>query len=307
MTKILKKDRAAKSPHPAEEGFSLISNEKLLAIYGAMVKCRMLEQRAATLFQAGKLKSDLSSSLKREGTAAAVSVNLLAEDLLCIAPGDWFPAFVKGMPLEGVFRALSNQPNADLTASLLERNVSATTDNALQTEMVRKRASQALAEKKNAIVVVFVARGADALEPWRETMKVAAAKKLPILFVQHVDEELDSTKAGNKYPDALVHGVAAIDVDALDAVAVYRVAYEGVVRARQARGASLLRCAVHLNVPGKKTLDGQGEGGGATISDPLIAMESYLRSKAIDSEVGNRQIVESFSRDLDVATRFLDR
>jgi TPP-dependent pyruvate/acetoin dehydrogenase alpha subunit len=272
----------------------------------------MLEQRAATLFQAGKLKSDLSACLKREGTAAAVSVNLLGEDLLCIAPGEWFPAFVKGMSLEGVFHALSNPQDEYLARGLLEKNISATSDKALQTEKVKKRATEALAEKKNAVVAVFVSRGADALEPWREMMKAAAAKKLPILFVQHVNEEpesaADGAKTGRKYPDALVHGVAAIDVDALDAVAVYRVAYEGVIRARQGRGASFLRCAVHLNAPTQEArLNGQSELSGTALSDSLIAMESYLRSKAIDSEARKRQIVESFSRDLDLATRFLDR
>lgn len=272
----------------------------------------MLEQRAAALFQAGKLKSDLSASLKREGTAAAVSVNLLAEDLLCIAPGDWLPAFVKGMSLEGVFRALSNHSDEDLARGLLERGISVSSPDALQAELVAKRASEALAEKKSAIVVVFVSPGTDALRPWRKTMTLAGEKRLPILFVHHADPEPElaaaETKAGSKYPDALVHGVAAIDVDALDAVAVYRVAYEGVVRARQGRGASLLRCAVHPNLSAQQApVSGIQTDHSTALTDPLIAMESYLKGKAIESEGRNRQIVESFGRDLDLATRFLDR
>ena len=63
-----KPERKAK-PAPPKETFSLISHEKLLAIYTAMLKCRMVEQRAAMLFQQGKLASDLHASFGREATA----------------------------------------------------------------------------------------------------------------------------------------------------------------------------------------------------------------------------------------------
>ncbi len=35
----------------ANNGFSLISDEKLLAIYAAMLKCRMVEDRARVLLE----------------------------------------------------------------------------------------------------------------------------------------------------------------------------------------------------------------------------------------------------------------
>src|SRR4051812_10859906 len=87
--------------------FSLISNEKLLAIYAAMLKCRLLEQRATALFQHGRLDTDLHVSAGLEATAAAGVVDLQQADTLCLAPNDWVPAFVKGMSLETVFRALA--------------------------------------------------------------------------------------------------------------------------------------------------------------------------------------------------------
>ena len=306
MAKTSKTEPASKSLQT--ESFSLISNEKLLAIYSAMVRCRMLEQRAATLFQSGKTENDLSASSKHVGSAAAVGVNLTPDDLLSITPGDWLPVFVKGMPLEGVFRALANPKDDGLIGGLLERNIFVSSNDALQAEAISKRAAKALAEKKNAIVVVFVSGGSDSLKPWRKTMTLAAAKRLPIVFVHHVDEppELVGTdsKAGSRNPEALVHGLPSIAVDALDPVAVYRVAYEAVVRARQGRGATLLRCTIHRNA---STPNKVGTDEGATLPDPLIAMEGYLKGKSIEPEPNKRQVVDSFSRDLDLATRFLDR
>src|ERR1700722_4606991 len=92
---------------PVAEGFSLISNEKLIAIYVAMVKCRMLEQRAAALFQQGKLASDFHASSGREACAVAVGIDLQPEDTLVTAPGDWLSTFMKGLPSEALFRALA--------------------------------------------------------------------------------------------------------------------------------------------------------------------------------------------------------
>src|SRR5579859_5255189 len=94
-------------PVPPKETFSLVSNEKLLAIYAAMVKCRMVQQRAAMLFQQGKLASDLHASSGREAASAAIAIDLLPGDMLSLSGGDWLPAFVKGMTLETLFRALS--------------------------------------------------------------------------------------------------------------------------------------------------------------------------------------------------------
>ena len=37
-------------------GFSLISNEKLLQLYTAMVKCRMIEERVRALLERGKIR-----------------------------------------------------------------------------------------------------------------------------------------------------------------------------------------------------------------------------------------------------------
>src|SRR4051794_14237800 len=87
--------------------FSLISNEKLLSIYAAMLKCRLLEQRATSLFQHGRLDNDLHTSSGREAIAASAVADLSHEDILCLAQGDWLPAFVKGMSLENMFRIVA--------------------------------------------------------------------------------------------------------------------------------------------------------------------------------------------------------
>src|SRR5215831_17670920 len=316
MAKILnpKPEPAVNGEKPSEEGFSLISNEKLLAIYTAMVKCRMLEQRATTLFQQGRLKSDLHASAKREAAVAAV-IDLLPEDTLCIAPGDWLPALVKGMSLEGIFRVLApaeSQPDGVADFELRQKNILVPSSDAIHTKIVRERASEALIQKKGAIVLAFTSSGSESREHWQKAMVSAATRKLPIVFVHYLDPPPQPVKTGvkpdNRNPGALLHGVPAIAVDALDPVAVYRVAFEAITRARQARGATLLQCTVHPILPANSSSANGRQPASETASpDPVIAMERYLKEKAIQPEPHNRNIVDAFSRDLDIATRFLDR
>jgi TPP-dependent pyruvate/acetoin dehydrogenase alpha subunit len=315
MTKTVnsKSERKAK-PAPPQETFSLVSNEKLLAIYSAMVKCRMLEQRATLLFQQGKLDSDLHASSGREAASAAIAIDLQPPDTLSIAAGDWLPAFVKGVTLDNLFRALAPKAaqlsgqQALAPADLEQKNILAG-DEAHRPEAVRERAVGARDAKGGAIVAVILPSAEEALRPWHSVMAAAAPQKLPVVFVHYADDQASEPPASrkSKNPDVLFHGVPAIAVDALDAVAVYRVAYEAIIRARQGRGATLLQCATRPSGSDPSIANGDGATATSTATiDPVDSMENYLKRKGIEPEQHNREIVAAFNHDLDLATRFLD-
>ena len=103
-TAVKETTAAAKAPLDGN-GFSLISNEKLIEMYTAMVKCRMLAQHAAGTWQQNKRTLDLRSA-GREATLAGVLVDLLPDDALSLSRSDFAAGFIKGMPLEKVFLTL---------------------------------------------------------------------------------------------------------------------------------------------------------------------------------------------------------
>lgn len=303
MAKTQKQADAA-DPKP----FSLIPSEKLLAIFTAMLKSRLLEQRATALFQHGTLAADLHASAGREATAVAAVIDLQAADTLCLASGDWLPAFVKGLTPETLFRVLapsSLQLNTPAEIDAAQKNIlspSSTTD--LSASLL-DHASAASSAKNGAVALAFIGCGVDALTQWQKVIQVSAKKKLPVIFVQYVGSA-DQSPSRPQKPDALVHGVPSIAVDALDPVAVYRVAYEAIVRARQLRGSTLLQCMLPSQpVPGTSKSDRPIVQ--EVLLDPVESMESYLKSKQIDFENPKSQTLATFNHDLDLATRFLDR
>jgi TPP-dependent pyruvate/acetoin dehydrogenase alpha subunit len=294
----------AKTQSKPENGetktFSLISNEKLLAIYTAMLKCRLIESRATALFQHGKLDSDLHPSAGLEATAAAVAIDLQQEDTISIVPGDWLPAFVKGLSPETLFRVLApaaSQLRQAATIETVHKNILFPSIETDLPELVRERATSASAAKNGAVIAAFIAPGKQSLAHWRKTLLAAGSKKLPIIFAHYIHESQEHANSSrSRKSEALLDGLPSIAVDAHDPVAVYRVAYEATVRARQLRGATLLQCIIQ---------DGSAMASPA-ITDPVAAMETYLKSKGINPEAHHRQIVAAFNHDLDLATRFLD-
>src|SRR3569833_317013 len=163
--------------------FSLISNEKLLAIYAAMLKCRLLEQRAADFFQRVKLGSDLHLSAGREATAASAVIDLQQEDSLCLGQGDWLPALVKGMSLENLFRVLAPTALQKDEAVHLEaerKNIIIPSPKVDLTRGVVEHASTAMTARTGAVTVSFISSAADSLPQWRKSIQAEGAKKLPI-------------------------------------------------------------------------------------------------------------------------------
>jgi TPP-dependent pyruvate/acetoin dehydrogenase alpha subunit len=292
----------------SEKTFSLISNEKLLAIYAAMLKCRLLEQRATSLFQHGQLDSDLHNSAGREATAAAAVIDLEPADTLCIAPNDWLAAFVKGMSLETLFRALA--PTALQVAGAVQieaehKNIYHESGTCDVQQVLLDRASAASAEKKGAVAAAFIPSGTRSLAQWHKTIQSAGSKKLPAIFIHYSEAAQESQAGRSTKPEAFLHGVPSIGVDGRDPVAVYRVAYEAIVRARQLRGATLLECIIDIQPSSPN--DGKSTTTDPIASDPVAAMETYLKSKGINAETHNPEIIAAFNRDLDLATRFLDK
>src|SRR5579863_9444761 len=84
----------------------MISGEKLIEIYAAMVKCRMLAKRTALLKRQGRLADDLEAGVGREAAVAGLTVDLLPGDTLSIARPYSVSGFIKSPSLKDAFSTL---------------------------------------------------------------------------------------------------------------------------------------------------------------------------------------------------------
>jgi TPP-dependent pyruvate/acetoin dehydrogenase alpha subunit len=270
MTPRKKRPGTAPVPPPGESGFSLISNRKLVALYVAMLKCRLLERRIREerLAAAPRTRG-------REAVAAGVATHLHAADRVFAADWSVLPGFVqKGAvaPVLDGLRAVRGARSGMARGAALWEEV-------LANARAMKRA------KKKRVAAVFCGL----IPAPAEALRCAAAERLPILFVCHqkgTRKKTPAVTAGSKMP--------AIPVDCEDAVAIYRVAAEALAHARRGNGPTLIECTQWKVARRTQTGSGAVRGSGA-----MRAMERYLAGKGLWSAKLKEETMAEFARELE--------
>jgi acetoin:2,6-dichlorophenolindophenol oxidoreductase subunit alpha len=264
MTSRKKRPGTAPAPLPGESGFSLISRQKLIALYTVMLKCRLLERRLHSE-ELGRLPQMRG----REAVAAGVALDLRAGDKVCAVDGGVLPKFVQTRSVHAVLAQL-HLGSEPVESGALE-------DAALET-------ARALAKRKTKRAVVLFC-GATAVRS--RVLRRAAAERLPILFLCH-----NQKKSKNLAAAADACGLPGITVDCEDAVAIYRVASEALGHARRGNGPTLIECRRWKVARGRQA--GRG-------SDALRAMKRYLSGKGLWTNKLKEKTAAAFAHELEKA------
>ncbi len=254
MTPRKRRPAPAAVQPPGETGFPLISNRKLVALYTAMLKCRMLERRIRSEGLAA-----LPRPLGREAVAAGVAINLLPRDRVLAADGSPLPEFIRQ-------RSIAENSIRTLLARLADRGRPGRSNTPWNEALASARA---LKRGKAKSVVAFF--GGLTRAP-AATMHCAAAEMLPILFVCHSHREKENLAAlAGRY------GMPGFVVDCEDAVAVFRVASEALAHARRGNGPTLIECTRWPALEAKKR--GRSGNGAARTLERTLAGKGLWKSE----------------------------
>lgn len=284
------KRKVSAAPQPAaQSGFSLIPHQKLLDIYAAMVRCSLLEERIRRLTKRRKQQANTGPTASRIAPTASLLVDLLANDIILPSHGDRTAPFLKGVPLKRMMAA-ALAPSADAAASFADHRhfvFSPAQDAATQFAVAGGLALACKASRQKQVVIAFAESPQGDSGAWKAALQFAGAHNLPVLFVCHASADTAAPPA-----DSAQLGLPVIPVDANDAVAVYRVAYESIARARLGRGPTLIECL----------LDSPHSPGATAPESPLEIMEKYLERKGLFRKTYKAKVIAQFLRKLDAAT-----
>ena len=274
MTSKSKGRSAAAPASAADNGFSLISNEKLHGLYAAMLKCRMLAEGSQALVRQNKVSDKNCAVAGREAATVGVAIDLHPEDTIMPLAGDPIQYVIHSLPLEALFGCLF-KPAVSLPGSAARLKV------ATEAAAVHK-----INKTKN-IVVAFSAKDSS---PWHEALRFAGVHGLPMIFVSWSAPRPGLATESQSKTDGMrlktkTYSFPAIAVDGNDAVAVYRVAHEAIAHARMGDGPSLIECQT----------DGSDSG------DPILNMERYLAGKGLFTEGFKVEVTNRFRRELEAA------
>ncbi len=252
----------------------MISREKIIALYSAMVKYRALAAHAESLVQQGQLAGTLLVP-GREAAMAAITSDL--------RPHDSFVATQS--PLAFTLISNSKKKRASKLAAMnghLRNAKASTADTAIAQAIEAAKAFNST--KGDAIAVLFSETRLKA-EVWRKRLQQASRNNLPIVFVRLTAP----SRRAHTAPAAFSFGVPLIAVDADDVRAVYRVAGESIARARHRRGPTLIDC-VQFSHPD---------------SDPIHALALVLAKKRILNAILKQEIAGAVEREIKSTLRAL--
>jgi pyruvate dehydrogenase E1 component alpha subunit len=288
-----------------QEGFSLISDEKLIALYANLLKCRMVGQR---LKNGGSAQRNDASSRGHEAGTVGVAIDLSSDDAMCSPDHGIVTGFQKDPPIEAILllsgaHRFTGALRSGLQAGSLNGNGTAHgVATRTHTQAAIGAALASKTRKNGRIAVVFGDNAAS--ESWKEALHIASLHGLPMIFVGREPRKRSPaarTPANSKtsqsanpetpwFPDIIV--------DSNDVVAVYRVANEAISRARLGRGPTLIQCQP-FSLKGMTTDNGNVSRHGRHTLDPISNMETYLRRKGLFQRHLRSDILAGFTKELD--------
>jgi pyruvate dehydrogenase E1 component alpha subunit len=272
------------------ESFSLISNEKLVALYANLVKWRIIAERVASLPKRGKANGTSPSIRGYEAGSVGVAIDLGPEDAVCSLDHGLITGFGEGAPIDSLLLWSALTSNGLPPPTPGHRNgsgMSAAKSGHAHTQAAIGAALANKTRKNGKVAVVFGKESAS--ESWREAIHIATVHALPMIFVLRDNRKIPGRRASDseQFEKAKTPLFPIITVDSNDVVAVYRVANEAISRARLGRGPTLIECQPFL-------LNGNGKHS----HDPILNMENYLRGKGLFRPETKNEILKASTRDL---------
>jgi pyruvate dehydrogenase E1 component alpha subunit len=148
---------------------------------------------------------------------------------------------------------------------------------------------------KDDVAMTFFGDGATSQGDFHEGLNFAGVFQLPVVFVCQNNQWAISiprskqTRSKTLAQKAMAYGVAGIQVDGNDILAVYAAAREAVDRARAGGGATLIECvtyrmSVHTTADDPKRYRSDAEVEAWRKKDPITRFQRYLFTKGLLSE-----------------------
>ena len=217
-----------------------IPKEKLLELYRNLVTYRQLDAKAYDMYAVGKSRSAFTMALGEEAIPIAICANLRKDDYF--------------KPNYRTMRSLFAKEGYTLTDILAGRYVSTPERGFLNWSknlgedipIYTGAALSAMLRKTDQVSVCAFGDGAASRGPVHESMVLAAAWKLPVIFILQNNQYMGGTFYKKTYvaedisDRAKGYGFPGQTVDGNDIIATYEVIKEYVERARRGGGPGLI-------------------------------------------------------------------
>src|SRR5437667_4934445 len=275
-----------------------LSPDKQRHMLRERVAIRCVEERASADYHAGKIYGVVHCYIGEEAVAVGVCAAREAGDQIISTHRGHGHCIAKGADLNRMMAELYGRQDgyckgkggsmhiADFGIGMLGANgivaggIAIVTGAGLAAQM----------EGKGGVAVSFFGDGASNAGPFHECLNIAAAWKLPMLYVCENNGWAAQTAAAKTHalPDvaarAAGYGIPGIVVDGNDIFAVYQAPNQAVDRARSGGGPTLIECKTyrwrgHTERRGQADVRDKAEREAWMRKDPIAQLERQLREQ----------------------------
>jgi 2-oxoisovalerate dehydrogenase E1 component len=236
--------------------------ETWLRFYEEMLILRRFETRIGELYRAGELPGFVHLYVGEEAVAVGVSSRLRPDDWITSTHRGHGHALAKGVPPRELMAELFGRATGVCggrggSMHLYAPRVGLLGTNGLVGGGIPPAVGaglSAMIRKTDQVAVAFFGDGALNHGAFHESMNLAAAFSLPVLFVCEENRYATATPLATVVKEPEVskrgagYGVPTLDIDGNDVIAVDRAAGEAVDRARAGTGPTLLVCHTYRTV-----------------------------------------------------------
>jgi TPP-dependent pyruvate/acetoin dehydrogenase alpha subunit len=290
-----------------------------------MLMIRRFEERASADYLAGKIYGVVHCYIGEEAVAVGVCSTLKRDDRIISTHRGHGHCIAKGADLSRMMAELYGRQTgyckgkggsmhiADFDIGMLGANgivaggISIITGAGLAAQM----------EGKRGVAVSFFGDGASNAGPFHECLNIAAAWKLPMIYVCENNMYAAQTAAAVTHAlsdvaaKAAGYGIPGVVVDGNDIFAVYQATNRAVERARAGEGPTLIECKTyrwraHTERRGQPDPRDPAEIEAWKGRDPITRLERQLRDQGHLDDAGLRSMEGDVMRVLEAAVTFAD-
>jgi 2-oxoisovalerate dehydrogenase E1 component len=233
--------------------------DTLVALYRQMLRIRRCEERLVQSFHEGLIPGPYSSSLGQEAVYVGVCHHLKKDDVIFGTHRGQGQALAKGMEMTSLIAELYGRVAGCCQGrggpfSLSSPQQGLLGSSGIAGSALLQAAGAAYAfqlQQTTQVSVAFFGEGGASSGAFHEALNLGGLWKLPVLFIcetNHFVGRLPSDQAVANLRISLrgkMYEIPGVTVDGNDVAAVYAAAYEGILRAREGKGATLLECVTH--------------------------------------------------------------
>jgi acetoin:2,6-dichlorophenolindophenol oxidoreductase subunit alpha len=304
------------------EAFMNISNEKYILMYELMLKIRYFEERVKDLFASGEMPGFVHLYLGQEAVAAGACAPLQTGDYITSTHRGHGHILAKGgemkyMMAELYGKATGYNKGKGGSMHIAWPKLGILGANGIVSAgipIATGAAMSARLRKSGQVVVCFFGDGASNEGTFHESLNIASAFDLPVIYVCENNLYAVGTRQSQvrKVEDiadrAVGYGMPGLVVDGNDVIAVYEAVNEAVDRARVGSGPTLIECKTYrwrTHFEGEPDTYRPPEEVAAWISrEPIAPYRRTLIEMGVVSDEGALAIEKAILAQLDEAVEF---